>query len=101
MNRPAPPWPSGTYLLWYPIKQREAPDTLARRLRRSGIAKILRAELGIAGPPASSRLGACGLIVVNPPWTLERELAIMLPALAATLSGDRARHCVDWLAGEK
>jgi 23S rRNA A2030 N6-methylase RlmJ len=41
------------------------------------------------------------LIVVNPPWTLERELEVMLPALAATLSGDRARHCVDWLAGEK
>ena len=94
-------WPSGIYLLWYPIKEREAPDTLARRLRRSGIAKILRAELGIAGPPASSRLGACGLIVVNPPWTLERELAIMLPALAAALSGDGAHHCVDWLAGEK
>jgi 23S rRNA (adenine2030-N6)-methyltransferase len=94
-------WPGGTYLLWYPIKEREAPDTLARRLRRSGIAKILRAELGIVSPPASSRLGACGLIVVNPPWTLERELEVMLPALAATLSGDRTRHCVDWLAGEK
>jgi 23S rRNA (adenine2030-N6)-methyltransferase len=94
-------WPGGTYLLWYPIKERDAPDTLARRLRRSGIAKILRAEFGVAAPPAPSRLGACGLIVVNPPWTLERELDVMLPALAATLSGDRARHCVDWLAGEK
>jgi 23S rRNA (adenine2030-N6)-methyltransferase len=94
-------WPGGTYLLWYPIKEREAPETLARRLRRSGLAKILRAEIGIAGPPASSRLSACGLIVVNPPWTLERELEVMLPALAATLSGDRTRHCVDWLAGEK
>ena len=94
-------WPGGTYLLWYPIKERKAPDTLARRLRRSGIAKILRAELGVAGPPAPSRLGACGLIVVNPPWTLARELDVMLPARAAALSGDRARHCVDWLAGEK
>jgi 23S rRNA (adenine2030-N6)-methyltransferase len=94
-------WPGGTYLLWYPIKDRDAPDTLARRLRRSGIAKILRAELGVAAPCAPSRLGACGLIVVNPPWTLERELDVMLPALAAALSGDRARHCVDWLVGEK
>ena len=94
-------WPGGTYLLWYPIKDREAPDTLARRLRRSGIAKILRAELAITGARVPDRLGACGLIVVNPPWTLERELEVMLPALAAVLSGDRARHCVDWLAGEK
>ena len=33
------------------------------------------------------RLAGCGLIVVNPPWTLEAELKMMLPALAATLSG--------------
>ncbi len=53
-------------------------------------AKILRAEIERRRRRAtSSRLGACGLIVVNPPWTLERELAVLLPALAATLSGDR------------
>src|SRR5438093_1660824 len=32
------------------------------------------------------RLAACGLVVVNPPWTLARELAILLPELAAVLS---------------
>src|SRR5262245_45796376 len=25
-------WPGGSYLLWYPIKEREGPDALARRL---------------------------------------------------------------------
>src|SRR5580704_6989195 len=25
-------WPTGIYLLWYPIKERDAPDALARRL---------------------------------------------------------------------
>ena len=80
-------WANGIYMLWYPIKTREQPDALARRLRRSGIAKMLRAELGI-GPPSDPipALG-CGLVVVNPPWTLEQELRIMLPALAAVLSG--------------
>src|SRR3984957_1107476 len=38
-------WANGAYLLWYPIKTREEPDALARRLRRSGIGKILRAEI--------------------------------------------------------
>src|SRR6185369_10704790 len=41
-------WATGSYLLWYPIKERDAPDTLARQLRRSGIAKVLRAELSVA-----------------------------------------------------
>jgi 23S rRNA (adenine2030-N6)-methyltransferase len=93
-------WPGGSYLLWYPIKERAAPDDLARRLRRAGIAKILRAELSIAASPGSNRLGACGLIVVNPPWTLERELDVLLPALQTILAGKGGSHRVDWLASE-
>jgi 23S rRNA (adenine2030-N6)-methyltransferase len=95
-------WPGGTYLLWYPIKERDAPDALARRLRRSGMAKILRVELSVPVPRGSGRLGACGLIVVNPPWTLAGELEILLPELAVALAAERgAAHRVDWLAGEK
>ena len=45
-------WASGTYLAWYPIKERAGPDALARRLRRSGVPKILRAELTVAAPRA-------------------------------------------------
>jgi 23S rRNA (adenine2030-N6)-methyltransferase len=93
-------WPNGTYLLWYPIKAREQPDALARRLRRSGIGKILRAEIGIA-PQAESRLSGCGLIVVNPPWTLEPELQILLPALAAVLwDADCGSARIDRISGE-
>jgi 23S rRNA (adenine2030-N6)-methyltransferase len=95
-------WANGIYLAWYPIKERAGPDALARRLRRSGIAKILRAELSLAAPRADNRLGACGLIVVNPPWTLAGELAILLPELAAILSGAAGgTHRVDWVASEK
>jgi 23S rRNA (adenine2030-N6)-methyltransferase len=95
-------WASGTYLLWYPIKERAGPDALARRLHRSGIAKVLRAELTLAGTRADNRLGACGLIIVNPPWTLAGELAILLPELAAILSeGGHGAHRIDWVASEK
>src|SRR5262249_54987097 len=71
-------WASGTYRAWYPIKERAGPDALARRWRRSGVPKILRAELSVAAPRAATRLGACGLIVINPPWTLAGELEILL-----------------------
>jgi 23S rRNA (adenine2030-N6)-methyltransferase len=95
-------WAGGTYLLWYPVKERAGPDALARQLRRSGIAKILRVELSLGGTRADNRLGACGLIVVNPPWTLADELAILLPELAAILSaGSGGAHRVDWVASEK
>ena len=85
------------------IRSRSArpPTRLARRLRRSGIAKIFRAEISIRRIDAgSNRLGACGLIVVNPPWTLASELDVLLPALATILAGKGGGHRVDWLAGE-
>jgi 23S rRNA (adenine2030-N6)-methyltransferase len=94
-------WAGGTYLLWYPIKAREQPDALARRLRRSGIGKILRAEVSIAPLVDPAHLSGCGLIVVNPPWTLEQELHIMLPALVPILAGgDRGGARIDWISGE-
>jgi 23S rRNA (adenine2030-N6)-methyltransferase len=41
------------------------------------------------------------LIVVNPPWTLEQDLRVMLPALAPILSGAyRGSARVDWISGE-
>ncbi len=94
-------WAGGTYLLWYPIKDREQPDALARRLRRTGIAKILRAELRVAASRDPGRLAACGLLIVNPPWTLAGELSVLLPELAAVLSDAGAGTSrVDWLTGE-
>ena len=97
-------WPGGTYLLWYPIKGRNAPDALVRDLRRLSIPKILRAELCVGETPLEGPLGGCGLIIVNPPWQLDNELAVMLPALSAALAphgAGAAGHRLDWIAREK
>lgn len=93
-------WASGIYVLWYPIKGRQEPDALARRLKRSGIARILRAELAVDATPAQGPLGGCGLIVVNPPWTLENELAAMLPELVNALGSRNSNYRLDWITGE-
>jgi 23S rRNA (adenine2030-N6)-methyltransferase len=106
-------WASGSYLIWYPIKERADPDQLARRLKAGGLRKILRAELIAADAPGSVdmrtrpdgtqsvRLTACGVIVVNPPWTLAGELQTLLPELAGALSpAGGGTHRLDWLVGE-
>jgi 23S rRNA (adenine2030-N6)-methyltransferase len=81
-------WATGIYALWYPIKGRSEPDALAKSLRRPGIGKMLRAELIVAPLSDPTRLNGCGLILVNPPWTLESELSALLPALAGILGRD-------------
>ena len=82
-------WATGTYLAWYPIKDRREADAFGRKLARSSIPKILRAELTIAPGRAGERLAGTGLIVINPPWTLEEELAVLLPALGEVLGRER------------
>ena len=93
-------WPTGIYMLWFPIKEREAPDALARRLRSLAIAKLLRSEIALGPPQADSGLIGSGLIVVNPPYTLERELTTLQPGLARMFS-TAAVSRLDWLAREQ
>jgi len=95
-------WATGIYALWYPIKGVSERDALAKSLRRHRIAKILRAEMIVAPLSNPDRLNGCGMILVNPPWTLESELSILLPALAAILACDgKGGFRLDWLAGEQ
>jgi 23S rRNA (adenine2030-N6)-methyltransferase len=95
-------WAGGIYLLWYPRKDSRAPEALAVRLRRSRIGKILRVEISLPVPKNPERLRACGLIIVNPPWTLEGELKLLLPQLLAALAqGADGSWRLDWIAGEK
>jgi 23S rRNA (adenine2030-N6)-methyltransferase len=92
-------WPSGIYLLWYPIKEREGPDALARRLKQAGAPNVLRSELTLRLPRSAPGLIGTGLIVVNPPFTLERDLRSFMPALAEILSPESTVR-TDWLNRE-
>ncbi len=93
-------WPTGIYLLWYPIKDRAAPDALARQLQRLIMPKLLRCEFSLGPPRVEGGLAGSGLIVVNPPFTLEADLRLLMPALGGLLS-PRAAWRTDWLAQER
>jgi 23S rRNA (adenine2030-N6)-methyltransferase len=94
-------WPTGHYLVWYPIKNTQDVAAFVRKLARSGIAKMLRVELIAASSAAETGLRGSGLIVVNPPWTLHDELNVLLPALARVLSrGATCKTTNQWVAGE-
>ena len=91
-------WPGGIYALWYPIKDRTAVADFRERLRQAGIPKILDIRFEIRRPSPEPRLDGCGIIVVNPPYTLEAEMKVVLPALHALLADD-PRRMVDGMAG--
>lgn len=94
-------FPTGVYALWYPIKDPRDIERFVADLKTTGIPKILRLELTIRPPSTPPRLHGTGMIVVNPPYTLESEMATLLPPLAKLLSDEnRGRHAIDWIAGE-
>jgi 23S rRNA (adenine2030-N6)-methyltransferase len=94
-------WPTGHYLLWYPIKEQNEVAAFVRKLARLGIAKMLRMELIVETDAASTGLRGSGLVVVNPPWTLHDEIKVMLPALARIFCrGAMCRTTNEWIAGE-
>jgi 23S rRNA (adenine2030-N6)-methyltransferase len=83
-------WPTGSYLLWYPVKSRRATDELARHVAASAAAtkpagKCLRLEFSVAPQEAGGPLTSTGLLIVNPPWTLAGELKAILPELEKPL----------------
>jgi 23S rRNA (adenine2030-N6)-methyltransferase len=83
-------WPTGSYLLWYPVKSRRATDTLARHVAAAVAAavpagKCLRLEFSVAPQSAEAGLASAGLLIVNPPWTLAGELKAILPELEKPL----------------
>jgi 23S rRNA (adenine2030-N6)-methyltransferase len=92
-------WSSGIFMLWYPLKEPREVNAFIGDLKATGIARILRAEL-LVGPPVAGSLYGSGLIVVNPPFTLEAELRLILPALNRALAGGRGGQRIEWIRGE-
>jgi 23S rRNA (adenine2030-N6)-methyltransferase len=94
-------WPGGIYALWYPLKDPTETERFHARLRDTGIAKTLRIELALRAPSTPPRLNGTGMIVVNPPFVLAEEMAVLLPALTERLSqASTASWRCDWIAGE-
>jgi len=99
-------WPTGIYMLWYPIKERRAAEMLADRVARAANAgggsdaKCLRVEFSVAPQTVDSGLVSTGLLIVNPPWTLAAELKAILHELEKPLGlGGAGRFRVDALRG--
>jgi len=65
-------------------------------LRKLAVPSILRSELMLGAPRGGAGLVGSGLIVINPPYRLEAELATLVPALGRIMAASACR--LDWLA---
>jgi 23S rRNA (adenine2030-N6)-methyltransferase len=89
---------TGVYVVWYPIKLRQAVVPFHRWLKSCGMGKVLVAELLRFPDNSALRLNGCGMAIVNTPWQVDESLRAVLPALLAVLAdSDQGTQRVEWL----
>jgi len=81
---------TGIYLAWYPIKDPKPVAQFRRALAAMAGPRLLRVELMLRRPVDADRLNGCGLVVANPPHTLQGDLSCILPELANRMGDHRA-----------
>ena len=92
---------TGTYALWYPVVNRITIKKMERELMTSGIKNIQLFELGIEADSGEKGMTSSGMIVINPPWTLKKEMQASLPFLAKNLAKeDKGFYRIETLVGE-
>jgi len=67
-------WPSGIFLMWYPIRSATQRNMVHARFESLGIAKMLFADLAIHPDDAGLGLAGSGLMIVNPPYGADEYL---------------------------
>ena len=93
---------TGIIMIWYPVTTEKFVSDLMAAIANLGIGNILQAELRVKNTHEASGLSGSGLFILNPPFTLEGELQILLPALAQRLGiQGLGRARVSWLTPAK
>ena len=95
-------FPTGVFMIWYPVTTEEFVTQFMGAIKALGIGNVLRAELRVKNTHAASGLSGSGLLILNPPFNLEGELEILLPALADRMGVESlGRSQLSWLTPPK
>ena len=92
---------TGTFVLWYPVKDARTVFAFRREIAELGLEKLLSVELMIKAPGGTG-LSGCGLIILNPPFSLKEKLDVLMPTLAGIFAmAPGAGSEIRWLAPER
>lgn len=80
---------NGVYVIWYPVKNAAAASQMVTDVSALGCRKLLDVRLKVAEAFPGLGLTETGVVILNPPFNLSAELAIIMPVLAAVLGQDR------------
>lgn len=79
-------WPTGTYLMWYPIRSATQRRMVHARFEALRIPKMLFADLAVHPDDAGVGLAGSGLMLVNPPYGADEFLREAYMAIHAAVA---------------
>lgn len=80
-------WPTGVFLLWYPIISATARRSMHARAAALRIPKTLSADLAVRADDAGVGLAGSGVLLVNAPFGVEAQLRERYDAMHRHLAG--------------
>lgn len=92
--------PHATYLLWYPVVQRAQIDRMIQQIQRRPFKDVWQVELCLSPDTADRGMTGSGIIAVNPPWTLPKELEVLLLRLQQWLAPKQGHYRIANLIAE-
>lgn len=90
---------TGLFAVWYPIKKRHDSDLWLARVLRGITRPALAAEFCLHAPDHAAGLNGSGMLVVNPPWRFDQDIAAWQPRLERLLDATGGSR-VHWLVRE-
>jgi 23S rRNA (adenine2030-N6)-methyltransferase len=79
-------WPSGIFLMWYPIRSASQRTMVHARFEALRIPKMLFADLAIHPDDAGVGLAGSGVMIVNPPYGADEHLQAAYAAIHAGIA---------------
>jgi len=85
-------WPSGIFLMWYPIRSAAQRSMVHARFEALHVPKMLFADLAIHPDDAGVGLAGSGLMIVNPPYGADAYLSRAYDAIHRNIAAQGAGY---------
>ncbi len=93
----------GIYAIWYPLIDERTTDKLLRRFAALPAKDNLHIRLDLGKDKTEPGMHACGMLIINPPFTLAETMKQTLPELITLLADDQrtGRYRVEKLVASR
>lgn len=89
---------SGVFMLWFPLKADGLGEKLTDNVTALAFPGTLLVRMRIRESFKGGGLSGSGMILINPPWRLDADLRVLMPALTGRLAlGSWGQATIEWL----